>query len=246
MGSGEPAVLIQACLNGARRKREHPQVPFSAADLARDAAACVAAGARSLHVHPRDADGAESLEAAVVAETVAAIRSAARGTELTVSTGLWITGGDPEARAALIGAWTVLPDACSVNVGEPGSRDLVRLLAERGVTVEVGLWSHEDAVSFAASGLEDRCLRALVEPHDPEPGAAVVTAAAIDGVLGEVGIPLPRLHHGNDTTTWAVLDAAVPAGRDIRIGFEDTLTLPDGTPATDNAALVEAARERYA
>jgi uncharacterized protein (DUF849 family) len=238
-------LLIQACLNGARRKGEHRGVPLSAADLARDAAACVAAGARSLHVHPRDGDGAESLEAAVIEEAIAAIRSAARGTELTLSTGLWIADGDPEARAALIGAWTVLPDACSVNVGEPGWRELVKLLAERGVGVEAGIWSHDEAVEFAASGLEDRCLRALVEPQEREPGAAMVTAAAIDGVLGEVGIGLPRLHHGYDAATWMVLDAAVPAGRDIRIGFEDTLTLPNGVPARDNAALVAAARDRY-
>jgi uncharacterized protein (DUF849 family) len=239
-------LLIQACLNGARRKGEHPGLPLSAADLARDAAACVAAGARSLHVHPRDGDGAESFEAAVVEEAVAAIRSAARGTELTLSTGLWIADGDPEARAAQIGAWTVLPDACSVNVGEPGWRELVKLLAGRGVGVEAGIWSHDEAVEFAASGLEDRCLRALVEPQEREPGAAMVTAAAIDGVLGEVGIGLPRLHHGYDAATWIVLDAAVPAGRDIRVGFEDTLTLPDGMPARDNAALVAAARDRYA
>ena len=239
-------MLIQACLNGARRKGEHPALPLSAADLARDAAACVAAGARSLHVHPRDGDGTESFDAAVIEEAVGAIRSAARGTELTLSTGLWIAGGDPEARAALIGAWTVLPDACSVNVGEPGWRELVKLLAGRGVGVEAGIWSHDEAVEFAASGLEDRCMRALVEPQEREPGAAMVTAAAIDGVLGEVGIGLPRLHHGYDAATWMVLDAAVPAGRDIRIGFEDTLTLPDGAPARDNAALVAAARDRYA
>jgi len=238
--------VIQACLNGARRKGEHPALPLSAADLARDAAACVAAGARSLHVHPRDDAGAESLDAAVIEQAVAAIRSAARGTELTLSTGLWMTGGDPEERAALIGAWTVLPDACSVNVGEPGWRELVKLLAGRGVGVEAGIWSHDEAVKFAASGLEDRCLRALVEPQEREPGAAMVTAAAIDGVLGEVGIGLPRLHHGYGHATWYVLDAAVPAGRDIRIGFEDTLTLPDGALARDNAALVASARDRYA
>jgi uncharacterized protein (DUF849 family) len=238
--------VIQACLNGARRKGEHPALPLSAADLARDAASCVAAGARSLHVHPRDGDGAESLEPAVIEEAVAAIRSAARGTELTLSTGLWMTGGDPEARATLVGAWTVLPDACSVNVGEPGWRELVKLLADRGVGVEAGIWSHDEAVEFAASGLEDRCLRALVEPQEREPGAAMVTAASIDSVLGEVGIGLPRLHHGYDHATWYVLDAAVPAGRDIRIGFEDTLTLPEGALARDNAALVAAARDRYA
>jgi uncharacterized protein (DUF849 family) len=238
--------VIQACLNGARRKGEHPALPLSAADLARDAAACVAAGARSLHVHPRDGDGAESLEPAVIEEAVAAIRSAARGTELTLSTGLWMTGGDPEARATLVGAWTVLPDACSVNVGEPGWRELVKLLADRGVGVEAGIWSHDEAVEFAASGLEDRCLRALVEPQEREPGAALITAASIDSVLGEIGIGLPRLHHGYDHATWYVLDAAVPAGRDIRIGFEDTLTLPEGALARDNAALVAAARDRYA
>jgi len=238
--------VIQACLNGARKPGEHPALPLSAADLARDAAACVAAGASSLHVHPRDGDGAESLEPAVVEAAISAIRTAARGTELTLSTGLWMVDGDPEARAALVRSWTVLPDACSVNVGERGWRELVKLLADRGVGVEAGLWSHDEAVAFAASGLEDRCKRALVEPHDSEPGAAIVTAAAIDGVLAEVGVPLPRLHHGYDMTTWAVLDAAVPAGRDIRIGFEDTLTLPGGARAADNAALVACARARYA
>ena len=51
-------------------------------------------------------------------------------------------------------------------------------------------------------------------------------------------IPPPRLHHGVGPATWAVLDAAVPLGREIRIGLEDVLTLPDGRRAPDNAALV--------
>jgi uncharacterized protein (DUF849 family) len=42
-----------------------------------------------------------------------------------------------------------------------------------------------------------------------------------------------------------VLDAAVPRGRDIRIGLEDVLTLPDGRAAPDNAALVAEAVLRY-
>ena len=46
--------------------------------------------------------------------------------------------------------------------------------------------------------------------------------------------------------TWAVLDAAVPRGREIRIGLEDVLTLPDGRRAPDNAALVVEAVLRYA
>ena len=56
---------------------------------------------------------------------------------------------------------------------------------------------------------------------------------------------LPQLHHGIDLTTWAVLDAAVRRGREIRIGFEDTFALPDARRAGSNAELVAAAIERY-
>ena len=42
-----------------------------------------------------------------------------------------------------------------------------------------------------------------------------------------------------------MIDAAVPLGREIRIGFEDVLTLPDGRRAPDNAALVVEAALRY-
>jgi uncharacterized protein (DUF849 family) len=238
-------MLLQACLNGARAPGEHPALPLSPAELARDAAACVGAGARSLHVHPRDGDGAESLEPEAIGAAVEALRGAVPGTELTLSTGLWIVGGDQEARLACVRRWTALPDACSVNVGEAGWQQLVAALTERGGGVEIGLSSRDGAIEFAASGLDDRCLRVLVEPRDEDPGTAVATAGAIDAVLGEVGIALPRLHHGLEVATWAVLDAAVPAGRDIRIGLEDTFALPEGGRAESNAALVAAARERY-
>ena len=47
-----------------------------------------------------------------------------------------------------------------------------------------------------------------------------------------------RRHHGEGAATWPVLREAITLGRDVRIGFEDTLSLPDGTKASDNAALV--------
>ena len=57
-------------------------------------------------------------------------------------------------------------------------------------------------------------------------------------MLDAAAIPTARLHHGVGPATWGVLDAAVPLGREIRIGFEDVLTFPDGRRAPDNAALV--------
>jgi uncharacterized protein (DUF849 family) len=238
-------VILQACLNGDRAPGTHPALPVSPEALARDAAACVAAGAQALHLHVRDGDGRESLDADAMDATLAAVRAAAPGVEVSVSTGLWITAGDAMARLAHVDAWRALPDSASVNVIETGWAELARALSARGVRVEIGLWSAEGAEAFAASDLEPACVRALVEPHDEEAGAAIVTATAIDRMLGQAGVRLPRLHHGTDRTTWSVLDAAVPAGRDVRIGLEDTLVLPDGAVTPDNATLVRAARERY-
>ncbi|MGL1349304.1 3-keto-5-aminohexanoate cleavage protein, partial [Vibrio parahaemolyticus] len=85
-------VIVQACLNGARAVGFHPALPVTAAALARDGAACVAAGAAALHVHPRGAGACESLAPAVVDAAVAAMRAACPGAELGVSTGEWIEG----------------------------------------------------------------------------------------------------------------------------------------------------------
>jgi uncharacterized protein (DUF849 family) len=241
--------MIQACLNGARGADEHPALPVTPEQLESDARAVVAAGAGSLHIHPRDASGAETLEPAAVAEAVHAIRVAAPRVELSVTTGLWIAGED---RMRQIAGWTERPDLCSVNFSEPGWEPLIALLSERGIEVEAGIATVEDAEALAASGLVESwgagsrgrgrrhlpVRRVLVEVEDGDDDAAVERAAAIDRVLDRAAIPTPRLHHGFGPPTYAVIDAALARGHDVRIGLEDVLVLRDGSVAAGNAALV--------
>ncbi len=66
-------MVLQACLNGDRETG----VPRTPEELAADARACVAAGAVSLHVHPRDQDGHETLDPVHIAAAVRAMRAAA-------------------------------------------------------------------------------------------------------------------------------------------------------------------------
>src|SRR5438034_1152181 len=61
-------MLLQAALNGDLTKATHPAVPVSTEDLGRDAAACATAGAGAIHMHPRDSQGRERLDPAVVDE----------------------------------------------------------------------------------------------------------------------------------------------------------------------------------
>ena len=53
--------------------------------------------------------------------------------------------------------------------------------------------------------------------------------------------PYSQQHDREGPATWPVLRQAVSLGRDIRIGLEDSLLLPDGSQAPSNAALVTAA-----
>jgi uncharacterized protein (DUF849 family) len=246
-------VVLQACLNG---DREGPDIPRSPGELADAARACVAAGATSIHCHPRDGDGHESLAPADVAAALGALRPL--GVELSFSSGVWITAGDHDARIRAIEGWTDRPDRVSVNIAEEGWQELVELCAARAIGVEAGVWTPHDAELLAASGFvatwgrgsrgtrhHPPVRRILVEPRSENTLDAVHMAAEIDHALDRGAIPAPRLHHGVGAATWAVLDAAIALGRDIRIGFEDVLTLPDGRRAADNAALVVEAALRY-
>ena len=228
--------MLQAALNGARRPDEHRALPVTPEQLAADARAVVEAGARSLHFHPRDASAGESLEPADVAAALRLVRAAVPGIEISLSTGLWIAG---DRRLDLIAGWIELPDLVSINLSEPGWEEVAALVTSRGIGVEAGLSTPEDADALVASGL--RPDRVLVEIDDEQLDgpAAVAAAAAIEARLQQV--EAPRLHHGMGPATWAVIEAAP---RDTRVGLEDVLTLPAGGIAPGNAALVAAASTR--
>lgn len=230
---------LQAALNGDLTKEAHVAVPLSVEELARDAAACVAAGARAIHLHPRDAAGHERLDAEVVDAVVVQVRAAC-GVPVGVSTGAWIEP-DLTRRLALVRAWRA-PDYASVNLSEPGAPEVMRALIEAGVGIEAGVWTVEDAERLAASGLGGQVTRILVEPVAVSAANAIGLIDGIHQALDRLGLTAPRLQHGDGQATWVLLTDAVRRGLDTRIGLEDTLYEPDGTLTTGNVALVRAAR----
>src|SRR3954447_25525822 len=233
--------LIKVCSNGDRLRGSHPAVPITPDDLAADAVSCVRVGAGAFHIHPRDPEGLETLEAEPTAAALQAVRAAVPGVPVGGTTMIGIAGDDPERRLALVRGWTVPPDFVSLNMEEPGADELARaLIDELGVGVEPGVLTVEDAEALAASSFRDELVRVLVEVDDADAEVAVRRCWEIEAALDAAGIAAPRLHHAEDTATWAVIDAALARGRVVRIGLEDTLVMRDGTPARDNAALVSA------
>lgn len=228
---------LQAALNGAR---EHPAAPRTPEALAVEARAAVDAGAESLHLHPYDEHGRQTLAPEPCAENLHAVRDACPEVPISLSTAADIEPA-PERRYELVESWTELPELVTANQGEEGIHGLCELLVERGIGVEAGLLSVDDAHAFIESGIASDCERVLVEPLDADSDDAIVHARTIEQTLADGGVQLEQIHHGDGIASWAVNRRAVGRGHGIRTGLEDTPVLPDGSPAAGNGELVAAA-----
>jgi uncharacterized protein (DUF849 family) len=230
--------LLVAALNGGRNA--YAGVPVTPDELATDAASVVAAGATEVHVHPRRPSGCESLDPDDVAAAVEAVTAAVPGIPVSVTTGAWIEA-DPHRRSTLISRWQVLPTHASVNAHEDGALEIAHLLRERGVGVEVGLMTPTAAELFIRTPLWKLATRVWIEPFDRPADLAVEDAGKILDLLDRHDVELPRILHGDGVNTWPVLRQARQLGLGMRIGYEDTLDLPDGRAAPHNVALLQAA-----
>ena len=147
-----PKTYLKACINGARTPEEHPNLPVTPEQLAAEAVAAHRAGARAVHMHPKTADGVDSLQPDIVGAAVEAVRHAAPGLPLGVTTGAWALP-DPDERLRAVEAWTVLPDFASVNWHEPGSEPSCPVVAEHGA------WRRGRHISRRGGGVVGRVRR---------------------------------------------------------------------------------------
>ena len=111
----------------------------------------------------------------------------------------------------------MLPDPASVNWHEPGAEQVAATLLELA-----------DGFDQAATVAEAGRLLAMVQ-------------AGMDRE-GNAPTPMPVLLHGEGSSYWPALQDSAHRGLATRIGLEDVLELPDGSPAPHNVALIEAAR----
>ncbi len=229
--------MLKLCVNGARTPAEHPLLSADPADLLDDAVEAAALGAGPVHLHPKDRAGRDSLRAEDVARWVGAFRRALPRTRIGVTTGAWAET-ESAARIERIRSWTALPDFASVNWHEDGAEELASALLARGIAVEAGLWDAGAARAWVDSPLRRRCLRPLLEVQDlPTPRAAAEAHEMLQAVREGAPESVPLLH-GEERSAWPVLRIAREQHLDTRIGLEDTLVLPDGTPAAGNSQLV--------
>ena len=123
--------MLQVCLNGSRRP--HERVPVTLTQIADAATAAVAAGAESVHVHPRTDLGRETLDADLVSLTVESVRHGRSGRPVGVTTREGLVRDGVE-RLAVVSRWPRPedggPDFASVNWHEGLAIDLAHRPAD--------------------------------------------------------------------------------------------------------------------
>jgi uncharacterized protein (DUF849 family) len=185
-------------------------------------------------------NGRESLDSEDVAHTLLAIRRECPEIPIGISTSASIVA-DPVQRYQLVSRWEIRPDYVSVNLHEAGALQLIQLVRSKGIGVEAGVWNAIAAEWLVKSQISGDCLRILIEAQEATVSAAVANAQAIEAVLDRAGIQTPRLLHGENGPAWGMVISAIARGYDTRVGFEDMLTLPDGTTAESNGDILRAA-----
>lgn len=239
--------------NGARRgKQHHPELPVTIEETVQTAERCAAAGADALHAHIRDAQGEHLLDAGVYRELQAAMEAAAGCREMrlqitTESAGKYNPGEQRQLLYDLQPRWASVALREMLADGDmAAARRLYHWAVEAGILVQHILYAAEQVAQLAAAiragivpGGNVEMLFVLGSYH----GDAALPAH-LDGFLAEYRKMPPDL-----TTKFMVcafgqqetpcLLAAMKAGGDCRIGFENNLHHPDGRLAKDNAERVE-------
>lgn len=240
---------IAVAPNGARRGRaDHPRLPLTAPEIARDAAEALEAGAAMIHLHVRDAAGAHVLDVDLYREAVDAVRRAV-GDRLVIQITTEAVGRytAPE-QIALIDA--LRPESVSIALREilPEGADETAAAALFQRMEGAGIL-HQIIIYEAAElqRLDDLAARGVL-PDGPLALMAVcgryTETGATDGELDAYLTAGIGRHQwmlcafGPDETRFMV--RAASAGGHARVGFENNLWLPDGTLAPDNAAIVAA------
>ena len=91
---------------------------------------------------------------------------------------------------------------------EDDAIEISKLLVSKGARIEAGLNEKKAAEIFAESDLVNECFRILIEPEPEEISSAIETINAIEEVLNNYNIKIPRLLHGFNVVSWKILKEA--------------------------------------
>jgi 3-keto-5-aminohexanoate cleavage enzyme len=259
--STKPVVLTCALTGGIHGKEANPALPEQPDEIVAQGVAAWQAGAAVLHVHARDPDGANTMDAAIYSELHE--RLCAQTDAVIQLT----TGGSPrlsvEERITTV---RLAPEMCSLNMGLlnffigsereqvffPNHRsDIVRFaeeIVERDVRPELEVYSaamiEEVAHLLTLDMLEPPYALNFVLDTPTQGGHRGTPRDLLDMVERAHELPVPRDQlrltvSSMGATQLPITTIGLAMGLNVRVGMEDNVSYRRGEPVTSNAQLVE-------
>lgn len=244
-------LIITAAITGAETTREmNPNLPVTPKEQARDAAACVKAGAAVIHLHVRDTEGKPSQSLENFKESIEAIRKACKPVPIIqISTG-GAVGEAMEKRIAPI--VNLRPEMASLNINSMNFGDDIFLnhpkdveklaghIYEHNVIPELEVYDGGD-IELAQRMQKKGILRTPIHYQ--------FVLGVPGGLSGESANLIHMIRLIGPEDSWAVAGIgryetplavmAVVMGGFVRVGFEDNVYYLKGELAKSNAQLVE-------
>ena len=235
-------LIINVALTGmVPRRRDFPAVPEQPDEIARDAAACFAAGATTMHVHARDASGEPSVDPGIYGEIIRRVRAIAPEAVVCVSTSGRVHRRFEERAAVLELTGEATPDMASLTLGSlnfprqasVNDPEMIRALAarmrERGIVPELEVF--DAGMLDYADYLIDRGI--LVPPFvfNLLLGSLGTLAASPENLAMLVRRLPPGAHWqaaGIGRAQWPMNALGVTMGGGVRTGLEDNLYMDAG------------------
>lgn len=242
----EARTAIAVAPNGGRRtKSDHPALPQTARELAKEAMACLEAGAAMFHMHARDREGRHILDADAYHETLRAVQEEVSDRLViqitTEAVGRYQPGEQMDVvravrpEAASLALKELLPDASS----EAEFGRFLSFMKNENIVPQIILYHREEVRQ-----LKELMVRGVV-PFDDIPVLYVLgrytegQRSAPADLLPFIAPDMPRFSHfmvcAFGAREAACVTTAALLGGHARIGFENNLCRPDGKPAANNA-----------
>jgi uncharacterized protein (DUF849 family) len=254
MTFAKPKILpnVMVAPNGARRTTaDHPAIPVTIEQIVATAGSCHQAGAGAIHFHIRDAEQQHVLDAGLYTEALAELAIVVPEMHLQITTES-VGRYNPKDMRAL--AYQVMPPGISIGIiemipdGKPTPNDikLYKSLYEAGTRIQ-HICYFPDHLDIVRKIIDEAGL-----PEDD-----IWCLFTIGHYSGRVSKPeligqfLNKLNNLELSPDWAIcafaeqeqicLQKAISLGGKVRVGFENSLFMPDGTIAENNTARVSAA-----
>ena len=242
--------------NGARpMKKDHPAVPITIFETAETAKACFDAGADGIHFHMRDQKGQHILDSGLCKEALSELQKKVPRMHLQVTTEA-VGRYSPDAMRKL--AYDVVPPGISIGIREmipsrvPSAEDinLYKNLTEAGTKIQHICYEPKDI---------DLLSELLSLANIPTNGTwCMFVIGHYSGIVSNPeNIPpfLDKLKKHNINADWAVcafakeelscLKMSINLGGKIRVGFENSILMPDGKIAPNNESKVQAVKNLF-